>query len=187
MAKLTDIPQFSAAVWTVCSRLQWHSREGGMLHGLKWLKDPAARVDDARSLPVLQPLRVSYQSEVFAGAPKDEKKGISKSNTPLAHDMVLSLGLAVELKHGFVQMDPERQASRKGLLEWVGLIQDAIETGTDAVVDARLDNTLYKPVGFALRDPDPGSIELSFHAVLDVILYTRPFCRAERAYTFPEL
>lgn len=178
-ADLVQIPQFSAPVWLMFHRLDWHVRPGGMLDGLKWHREGNVRVDGSKDLPSVQPLRISVDSAIHPGAPRPERNNPAFANTPLSNTIVVSLAIAVDQKHGFVERDPSKNNSRKGLLDWAGLLMDAIETDTQGVVDCKFSKSCAKPVSFQLREPDPG--ELSFAAVLDVVLTSDGFHRAERS------
>ena len=176
---IPHIPQFSAPVWVALHRISWHSRAGGMLEGLKWHKEGGVRIDGAKDMPSAQPLRVSVDSAIFAGALLSGQNSPLKSNTPLFNTIVVSIGLATDQRYGFVEMDPGKNNSRKGQLEWAGLLMDAVETDVDGTIDCRLNGSCSKPVIFQLREPDPG--ELSFAAVLEVVLTSDAFHRGQRS------
>ena len=178
-ADLPAIPQFSAPVWLLFKRIDWHIRSGGMLHGVKWSREGGLRVDGAANLPSVQPIRISVDSAIFQGALRPGENSVLKSNSPLFNTIVVSLGIAVDQKYGFVELNPERNNSRKGLLEWAGLLMDAMETDLDDTVDCRLNGSCAKPITFQLREPDPG--ELSYAAVLDVVLTSDGYHRGQRS------
>jgi hypothetical protein len=178
-ANLVNIPQFSAPVWLLFRRIDWHVRSGGMLAGMKWNREGNLRVDGAANLPSLQPLRISVDSAIFQGALRPGENSPLRSNSPLFNTVVVQLGLAVDVRHGFVERDPEKNSSRKGLLEWAALLMDAIETDVDGVIDSRLNGSCSKPLSYQLREPDPG--ELSYAAVLDVVLTSDGYHRGQRS------
>lgn len=182
MAK-TDTFQLTTPAWVVNERLIYHSQNGRMLDGLKYDKEGRMKVDGYDDMPALQPLSLAHTEEISPGQISGQG---SRANTPIAPTVVLTFRLYCARRDFFFRRTPE-SGGKKGLLEWVALVCDAIETTTDGLdePDSRLLNTLEKPVSFSTLENDTPS-QLAFETFLEVTLPTRHYCRGERSATFPE-
>jgi hypothetical protein len=165
-------------VWILFNRIDFHVMPGNKLEKIKWFREGHQRIEGQAQLPSLQPLNIAVDSAIFPGAARVGNNAPPKKNSPLFNTIVVSFGLAVDTKHGFVQRDPNNPKQRPGYLDWAAIIMDAMETDIDGTIDAGLNSSCSKPMTYQLREPDP--TELAFSAVLDVILTSDGFYRGER-------
>jgi hypothetical protein len=184
MSTIYDNFQVAAAAWEINERLVFHTQAGQMLAGLNYDKEGTLKVEGEDDLPVLQPWAVHFNEELFAGAPNVRSQGRSEANQPVAETLTLTFRVATSRRDGWFRRDPTDTTKRKGLIEWLALIRDAIETPTTGTVpDSRFVGGASKPVTYSI--PETKTSQLSFQCSLDVTVMLRPVCRAERSFTMP--
>lgn len=185
MPTIHDNFQFAAAAWEINERLIYHSRDdGGMLRGLKYDKEGTFKVEGEDDLPLCQPYSLNLAESISPGAPRTND--ISKLASPVAGTQTLVYRVAVRRKDGWFRRDPTDSTQAKGLLEWLALIQDAIETTRDGEdeVDCSLDGALMKPPTFRIQETE--TTQKAFHCYLEVELDIKHHCRGERGFELPE-
>jgi hypothetical protein len=181
---LQDCYQYTAAVWTLFKRLDFHSQTGGILQGLKWHREGGLQLLQTDKLPALQPYSLEQEGmDYFAGGNFPVYGSPDKeANTPFMATFQLKLELSTDSKNGFIRRNPDNPTERKGHLEWSALVMDAIETAEDDRIDSRLDGTLLKPIRMTMRDMEIQ--ELTISSVIDIRLETHLQRRAQRACPF---
>lgn len=183
MSNLSDCYQFTAAVWTVFKRLDWHCRTGGMLEGMKWSREGGLQNLQTVKLPALQPYSVEQDMEYFAGVNRPVYNSNDReANTPFVSTFQLRLELSTDSKNGFVRRNPDQPTDRKGHMEWAALVMDALEIAEDERIDSRLDGTLLKPIRTTMRDLEIQ--ELTISSVIDIRLETHLQRRGHRGCPF---
>lgn len=182
MPAKTDIMQLVAPAWVMNERLIYHSQTGRMLDGLEYDVEGKLSVDGYDDYPLLQPWSLSTTENISPGA---HDPNATQGSTPIAPTVTVTFRLNCARRDFFFRRDPTL-GGKKGMLEWLALIQDAIERKADGSdqADARLDNTLEEPVSFRLLDSETVS-QSSFQSFLEVSLPTRHYCRSQRAHEFP--
>lgn len=184
MATILDSYQATAAAWEVERRIAEHCKEGGMLEGLHTEREGTIKVTGADDLPALQRVGLLMTESIFAGA---HNTNSTQGSTPVQLEWVLAYRITTDQEYGFVRLDPETQGKEGcGLMEWLALIMDAIETvpeDTTEKHDALLNKTCSKPVAFRITEVDPD--QFGNTAVLEVVITAAPTCRGERHYTIP--
>jgi len=185
MSTICDTLQVTAAVWVMNERLVYHTQPNNMLAGLKYDREGTLKVDGKDDLPLLQPWSLNISESLFAGAArKSDTSTISHRNQPVVEELTLVFRVACRRDRGFMRRNPSDPTSQKGILEWLALIRDAIETDPSGVVDSSLNNSTSKPMKFSVQETE--TTQLAFHTFLEVVLTLHPSHRGERGYTFPE-
>lgn len=185
MATINDTFQGVTAAWEINQRLIYHTQPGRMLAGLKYDSEGTLKVDGFDDLPLLQPWTIGLAETLSPGAPKPETSVIGRQNQPVSETQTLVFRFASYRRDGWFRRDPTDGTKRKGFLEWLSLIRDSMETSADGhnATDAALAGASMKPLTFAIRESE--TTQLSFSCFLEVEIYLKHYCRAERGYTFP--
>jgi hypothetical protein len=183
MSTFYDCYQSVAAAWELNERIIHHCQPGGILAGLKYDKEGTFKVDGEDDLPLLQPWSIDFTEAYFAGGPKLEHNGVPQGNQPTADALTLTFRLAVSRRAGWFRRDPTSSSAKKGLLEWISLIRDAIEIKNDGSIDARLNLGIVRPVLTSIGDTN--TTELSFQCFFEVRLDIHPTYRGERRLSRP--
>jgi hypothetical protein len=178
MSTFYDTFQTVAAAWEMNERIIHHCQPAGLLAGLKYDKEGIYKIDGEDDLPLLQPWSISFMENLFAGAPSIATSGDKQANQPTSESLTLSFRFASSRKNGWFRRDPTNTSSKKGMLEWLSLIRDAIETDKEGMTDSRLKRGLVKPILYSIGDSV--TTELSFQCYLEVRLDVWPTYRAER-------
>ena len=181
MSTLNDNFQAVAAVWEVDKRIVHHCLSGHMLAGLKYDKEGTFKLDGEDDLPLLQPWAATFSEDYFAGAPHAGISGADKSNQPTSESLVLTYRFASSRRNGWMRRDPTNPTQKKGMLEWLSLIRDAIETDVDGVTDSRMGKMIVRPVLFSIGETT--TTELSFQCFFEAKLDIWPYHRGERHLT----
>jgi hypothetical protein len=173
-----------AAAWELNERLVYHTQPGRMLAGLNYDSEGTLKVDGHDDLPLLQPWTVQIEEGIAPGAPKAAHAGVTRKNTPVAETMTLVFRFGTSRRDGWFRRDPTLTSARKGFMEWLALVRDAIETDTQGDADAALNIGALRPVRFSVRENE--TTQLAFYCYLEVELLVQHYCRTERASTLPE-
>lgn len=187
MSHINDNFHSIAAAWEINERLIYHMQKGQMLEGLKFDVEGTLKVDGQDNLPLLQPWGVSISETIFPGASR-KSTGFSlpgaAGNTPIIETLTLGYKIGTARKYGFFRRDPTDASARKGLLEWLSLIRDAVETEAtvDKAIDSRFRLASARPVKFSVTEPETS--QLAFWCVLEISLDLQPYCRGERSHPF---
>lgn len=184
MSTFNDNFQAVAAVWEVDRRIIYHCGAGRMLSGLKYDKEGTMKLDGEDDLPLLQPWTINFTEEYFAGAPHSAINDKKYANQPTIETLTLSFRLAASRRNGWIRRDPTNAAQKKGFLEWISLIRDAIETDVDGVTDSRMGTGIVKPVLFSTGETT--TTELSFQCFLEAKFDVWPYHRGERHMCRPK-
>lgn len=187
MSTVNDNMQAVAAAWVINERLVYHSQPGRLLAGLNYEQTQVFEVDGEDDLPKLMPWTVGFVENIFSGSPKSASSGRLEANAPVQQTQTLTYRLSCSRKHGFFRRDPTDTTASKGLMEWLALILDAMETTRDGNdgADARLETSLANPISFRITDSE--TTQLAYHLFIEVDLGVVPWCRGERSFDFPEL
>ncbi len=187
-ATIYDSFQTVAAAWEINERLIYHTQPGGILAGLKYDAEGTFKVDGEDDLPLLQPWAFQLSDALHAGAPNTASRGLAQANQPLAETLTMTYRVATSRKNVWFRRDPTDTAAKKGLMEWVALIRDAIERPaadiTSTEPDSRFGGGANKPVSFSISETN--TTQQTFQCMLDVVVYVRPTCRGERSFTMPQ-
>lgn len=183
MSTFYDCYQSVAAAWELNERIVYHCQPNGMLAGLKYDKEGTFKLDGEDDLPLLQPWSVDFTEAHMAGGPRLTQNGPLEANQPTADSLTLTFRLAGSRRAGWFRRDPTSATAKKGLLEWIALIRDAIETRKDGSTDSRLNAGIVKPVLTSIGDTN--TTELSFQCFFEVRLEVWPTYRGERRLTRP--
>ena len=183
MSTFYDCYQSVAAAWELNERIIHHCKSDGLLSGLKYDKEGTLKTDGEDDLPLLQPWSVDFTESFFSGAPTPNTNGVKQANQPTADTLTLTFRLAVSRRAGWFRRDPTTPTAKKGILEWIALIRDAIETAKDGTIDSRLNSGVVKPVLSLIRETT--TTELTFQCFFEVKLDVWPTFRAERRLNRP--
>lgn len=184
MSTFYDAFQSVAAAWEMNERIIYHCQPGNMLAGLKYDKEGTYKVDGEDDLPLLQPWSISFMENIFAGAPSSSTQGVSQANVPTSESLTLTFRFATSRRSGWFRRDPTNASSKKGMLEWISLIRDAIETNKQGAIDSRLNCGLVKPVLYSIGESV--TTEMAFQCYLEIRLEVWPTYRAERRLSRPK-
>lgn len=185
MSAITDHFQFVGPFWVILKRIDFAVRKAsggepaGRLVDLKWHREGTTQNDGTSNLPSLQPTFADVETRIAAGAQKEADK--KTANTPVDNSITFRLRLRTDTKHGFVRRDALDEKQKLGHLEWVALILDAIETNELGQADSRLERTIKEPVAFIVREPD--FTTLSMESVIEIVMVSNTYNRAERSCT----
>lgn len=178
---IEDVYPALRAVWEINERLVYHSEEGTgrILDGLIYEHEGQKQVIGESDMPRLELFAVGWANALFAGAPREK----GKKNAPLEPEINIRFRAAFSRRDFFFRRDPTSMSTPKGALEWVALIQDAIETERTAPfgVDAGICGTVTEPVICTFEEVEP--TELAFYGILTVTVKAQPHCRGERHFT----
>lgn len=155
MATKDDIIPFCQAPWVIDKRLAFHAQDGQMLDGLTYRRVPDIEEDGKGSFPYLRMMDMNYREEHAAGAWK-EFSGSDEGNTPTIYTVELDFRLSVKRSYGLFRSDPFNPEQGKGLMEWLALVTDAIESNEFGITDSRLESSVGRPVMYSV-----GGTELS--------------------------
>lgn len=181
MSTFYDNFQSVAAAWEINERIIHHCQAGGLLAGLKYDKEGTYKIDGEDDLPLLQPWSVDFSEALFAGAPTQFINGAAQANQPTSDALTLTFRMATSRRSGWFRRDPTNATAKKGLLEWICLIRDSIETDKNGVVDSRLNTGVVKPLLYSIGESV--TTELTFQCFFEVRLDVWPTHRAERRLT----
>lgn len=185
MSTICDTLQVTAAVWVINERLVHHTQPGKMLAGLHYDREGTLKVDGKDDLPLLQPWSLNIAEGLAPGASRaSPASDINHRNSPVLEELTLVFRVGARRDRGFMRRDPASPTSEKGILEWLALIRDAIETDPSGVIDSSLRNSTSKPPRFTVQETE--TTQLAFYTFLEVVLTLFPSHRGERSYTFPE-
>ena len=178
---------FTAAAQVINKRLCYATSKGNMLQGLNYEKAGTQNLKGEDNLPSLTPWTIANVENIFQGGrlPKnDPNSTLNAQNTAVGSVQTLVYRLVTSRRSGWF---PTGQDTHKGLLDWIALIQDAIETNNNenlAEADATLEETLCKPVRFSIQETETS--ELSYTVFLELELHLMPTCRVKRSLHLPE-
>lgn len=167
MASIEEIMPFAQSLWMIDKRLSYHSQKGNMLSGLKYRKTPEIEEDGKSSFPYLRLMDFSYEEQHARGGPR-ELSVPSQGNSPTFYVITCEYKLTCRRANGLFRKDPYDTSKGKGLLEWLALVTDAIETDEGGFVDARLDNSTANPVMYRVDGTEPS--QLGWSADFSVIV-----------------
>jgi len=176
MSNLTDpsIPPFVRPFVVIENRLTYHMGSGQILEGMQLDREGKLDVDGVEHLPLVQFLNYSDEETVGPGGHVWATRG----STNQFDQQTLAVLIIARREFGFWRRDFTLAQKKRGLLEWVGAVRDAVELRSDGTIDALLDGTVSKPVNFRV---DLNNIsEMSNMARMEIILHTDLFARANR-------
>ena len=170
---MNSIIQPAAPAAVIYQRLLWHSTNAlGLLYGLKVYETPEWRVEGEQDLPNLCVIDFSDEEGIFAGAVTG---AYENANSVVSVTQTMILMLTVRRENGLFA---KGTTAVKGLLDWMALIRDAVETNESGVVDSLLDETCERPFLTSMRDNVVR--ELSWSAGIQFTLYPRATVRGTR-------
>mgnify|MGYP003625668711 CR=1 FL=1 len=172
---INDLSMSTAAAWEIDRRLKFHSGTGEMLEGLNYDHEGKQGVEGKDGFPLLQPAGISFSENNFAGA----NAGILKN--PIQEELTLHYRVGSRKDALWVRRQLDVGA-KKGLLDWLALIRDAMEISSESLEDPTLGNTIVKPMEFSISENE--STQIAFYTILEVKLYLRPCLRTERHKLF---
>jgi hypothetical protein len=184
-ALITDIMRSSAAVWELDNRLAYHTQPGKMLAGMKYDREGTLKADGKDDLPLIQPWSINFDEALFPGAPSPGANSIARKNHNAAETLILVYRLGFRRDHAFCRRDPTNVSAPKGMVEWLCLIRDAMETSaaSDPIIDSGLAGSLMRPLGFAIRESE--TTQMAYYTFLEVTLPLHVACRAGRSQPLP--
>lgn len=147
--QLERIPCGIRPLWVIDQRLEFHTKAGGILEGLKYDREGVVEVDGTDDLPYVQNLTIS----------DEEGYGFATGNRDIQNQRKLFLIVSAERQYGLFRRDPDEEITDSciqgiGVMEWVERVRDAIETRGDVteVIDPFLEHTVTKPVVSSIRE-----------------------------------
>lgn len=165
-------------------RIRYQAVEGGqrLLDGITFDREGTLQPVGRDLLPLVQLASYNATEQIFGGAPRP---GTARGNTPLVTVGILEIYIFTYSGYGYSRQDPLDEEDGRGLLEWVALVQDAIERKPQLSfeADAFLEGSLCKPVKFEVRDNFLS--DQSLGVLLALEWTTQPYCRSERTENFP--
>lgn len=181
-----DTFQFCSPFWEINERLNFHCQPGRMLAGLNYDEEGTTGAMGEDNYPCLQPRTFGLDEGIGPGAGRAPAPQASKNTTVMSTQTIRFLG-RFSRRDLFQRRDPTNASAPRGMLEWLALIIDAIETSRDGTdtIDTGLANTTERPM--LVKVDDSESTESAIHLVIDITVYPRHHCRGERSYTFPKV
>ena len=180
-AQITDVMMLARPFWEIKERLEYHSRnvEGRILRYCDVDMEGSLESRGVEDLPYILPFTLTDQEVIGSGAvPSGQTAG--SSNFQLTQ--TLTIAVVSRRDYGMVRDDPTTQSEKKkGILEWIACLRDAIETDTDGNPDAMLKNSVMSPPTYQTRDI--GVSELGWEALVEVTLVFHHWSRAGRTET----
>jgi len=167
----------------IFTRLNAAATTGGLLEGLKIRTNPQKEPSSQRELPMIYPVEYADEDSPFAGAKRSTATAGdgSSSGNNLQTKATLSLMLMFSREHGFFR---ESDSDPYGLMEWVTMIKDVIETSLDTEEpDGSLNGSCAEP--FYISVADTKASELSWSVWFDIEYYPLPFVRGTRKDLLP--
>lgn len=167
-----------AAAWELNERLIYHTQPGRMLAGLNYDSEGTLKIDGEDDLPLLQPWSFQLTESAAIGNMTGDA---ALKNQPVMPMHTLTFRLATSRNNLFFKRNPTDNTVAKGLMEWVALIGDAIETTADGndTVDAGLAGTCEKPLGLSINETETS--QRAFHCFLEITLHPQHHCRGQRS------
>jgi hypothetical protein len=187
---VTQYPFYSAALAIIIKRLTHQMQPGGLLAGLKFTSKMMEVEEFGQAdIPAIRIAACNIQESHAPGAPST---GNSNSDTPQTSIHDYRLALYTLMENGMIQLSPNGEVKKRGHLDWLGLVLDAIESETDTLAadalpetDARLEDTVMRPIVFRTEELEP--IGMLLGSAIHIECYVRNFCRGHRHLTFPDL
>lgn len=146
-----------------------------MLDGLTFKREGNFEAKGKQDLPYVQWYGLEDEEDWTAGA-----------GTPVKSERKLLLEICAFRAYGMFRRDPtaaladsDTMGGGKGVLEWVELVRDAIETKTTGETDPLLDGTQSRPILTAIREQTPSDLGWSF--LLEVTVTIDSMCRGMRS------
>ena len=165
MAEVTEIMPLCRPAWVIDKRLRFHTTAGEMLAGMTYRSFPDHEEDGKGSFPYVRTYEMSMEENAGAGAWKGQST-VAAGNQPYEPSITLDMRIAVKRANGLCRVDPYDESKGRGLLEWVALVEDAIEIDLDGQTDARLEQSCGRPVIFEVSDTEVS--QLTWAATLRV-------------------
>jgi len=181
MPELYQIEMYVRPYWEIERRLTYHCRDidGRICRKLNFDREGVNEADGAEDLPYIVPYTMSDTEVIGAGAVPDE---LTSGSSNVQITQVFQFMIASRREYGLVRDDPTTQPSRKkGILEWIGCVRDAIETDTDDTKDPLLKEAVFRPVAFSITDL--AVTELSWQAIMRAECAIPHWSRAGRTET----
>ena len=168
-------------LWVMQKRLTYHSADvaGRLLQKMTY--DPAGiiEVDGVADLPYCTPFTMSDVEAIGAGAVPSL---FASGSSNVAITQTFEFMLASRRDYGLTRDAPTTEPDRKkGILEWIAAFRDAIETDVDGTVDSQLEESVYAPVQFTVRDIAVS--EVSWQALVQIQCRLPPWTRGGRTET----
>jgi hypothetical protein len=166
MPEITEIEMYVRPYWEIQKRLKHHCRdiEGRLLRRLNYDAEGIIEVEGKEDLPYIVPFTMSDTEVIGSGAVPDT---LTSGSSNVQITQTFEFMIASFREYGLVRYDPTTVPDRKkGILEWVGAIRDAIETDTDGTKDPLLLESVFKPIDFSITDLSV--TDLSWQAIMRV-------------------
>lgn len=147
----------SNAVAVLRDRIEYHTKPGRMLEGLKWTQEPVTEIEGLEDLPALRFISGSFREDYLTA---------TRANPTLTVRLVLatpqSAGLPVHL-------------------QWLEKVLDALETTTDGNgdIDPGLVASCAKPFTFTVESN--AALSLSWASTVNLTLALRIGLRGRRS------
>jgi hypothetical protein len=181
MPEIYEIEMYSRPFWEIKRRLAYHCRdiEGRRCRKLKFDAEGVIEADGTEDLPFILPFTMTDTETIGAGA---VPQGFASGSSNVLITQTFEFMIASRREFGLVRSDPTTEAEKKrGILEWIAAIRDAIETDTDGSVDPLLKESVYKPIEFNVTDLSV--TELSWTAIMRVTCSIPHWTRRGRTET----
>lgn len=149
------------------NRLLFHTQDGEMLHGLKYKEKPVVKNVGEKDLPYIAPLSFLEEEDMSMGGAGSAKCDV----------ITAEYQLGANAAHGFMRFDTT--STKLGILEWVTLVRDAMETNEAGEVDRELEKMAIKPIRFSTEDNTVDQLVAS--VTLKVEIFTRVMQPGKRA------
>jgi hypothetical protein len=150
------------------------------LAGLKYDKEGTMKVDGEDDLPLLQPWAVSFNEAYYGGMAHSGISDPKHGNQPILEELTLTYRVVCSRRNGWFRRDPLNSSQKKGLIEWLALIRDAIETDKQGIVDSRFNRSASQPILYSISDTE--TTELSFQCYFEAKMKLWPYHRSERHF-----
>lgn len=181
MPEIYDIEMYVRPFWEIQRRLRYHCQdiEGRLCRKLNFDAEGVNEADGAEDMPYICPFTMTDAEVIGAGAVPE---GFATGSSNVQITQVFQFMIASRREFGLVRSDPTTVAERKkGILEWIGCVRDAIETDTDGTKDPLLKETVFRPITFSITDL--AVTELSWQAIMRVECALPHWTRASRTET----
>jgi len=166
MPEIYEVEMYVRPFWEIERRMTYHCQDiaGRLCRKMNFDAEGVNEADGAEDLPYIVPFTMSDAEVIGAGA-VPEDFAIGSSNVQITQ--VFQFMIASRREYGLVRSDPTTVPDRKkGILEWIGCVRDAIETDTDGTIDPLLKESVFRPIAFSVSDLVV--TELSWQAIMRV-------------------
>lgn len=167
MPTVNDIPISLRPLWVIDRRLAFHTQPGQMLDGLKFYREGNKEATGKQDLPYVQWYALEDEEDWSDGGAGHPFKNVRT----LVFEVAVFRAYGM-FRRGFdtIEGDSDVSGGGMGVLEWVDLVRDAIETDIDGTTDPYLEGSQQRPILSSIVDQTPSDLAWSFLLAITVTI-----------------